>query len=361
MQKISVNLAERSYDISIGRNILAALSDFLREAKFRRALVVTDENVAKFHAGAVLDVAQKAGLEAECFVIPPGEASKTLNTAFPVYTRAIETGLDRRSPIIALGGGVVGDLAGFVAATYLRGVPLLQIPTTLLADVDSGVGGKTAVNHPLGKNLIGAFYQPQGVFIDLDFLATLPTREISTGLGEIVKYGAICDEKFFAYLEENAALALKLDDAVTTRMIARSCEIKAEVVSGDEKEADRRRILNFGHTVGHAVEQETGYARYNHGEAVSVGMVAAAWLSVRLGTLAESDFCRLKNLLQALNLPLKAENCDPKNIYAELFHDKKTVQGKIHWVLLNGIGQTTIRNDVPQELVMDAIKEVLNN
>ena len=353
-------MPERAYDIVIGRGVKTEFIEFVRQKNYRRVLVVSDENVAPLHGSDIMAALDAAGCRAELMTIPAGESAKSLSMLNTVLTKAIEAGLDRKSPIVALGGGVVGDLAGFAAATYLRGVPLVQIPTSLLAQVDSSVGGKTAVNHPLGKNLIGSFYQPQGVFIELKFLSTLPRREISTGLGEIIKYGVIWDEEFFRYLEENARAALNSDDAVITHLIARSCAIKAEVVSKDEKETDLRRILNFGHTVGHAIEKETGYIKYNHGEAVAIGMLAAGWLSVRLGLATPDDYERLANLVSAFNLPKQAENCAADKIYADMFRDKKTLQGKIHWVLMQGIGKTVIKNDVPENLVKEAIEKILN-
>ena len=359
MERIPVKTPSAAYDIVIGREIMPEFTDFLRQKKYRRALIVTDDNVIKLHGGTAVKAVQAAGVETDIIAIPAGEAAKNFSVLNTVYTKAIETGLDRKSPIIALGGGVVGDLAGFAAATYLRGVPLVQIPTSLLAQVDSSVGGKTAVNHPLGKNLIGAFYQPQGVFIELNFLDTLPKREISTGLGEIIKYGVIWDEEFFRYQAEHTKEALELEDTVITKLIARSCAIKAEVVSRDEKETDLRRVLNFGHTVGHAIEKETGYTKYNHGEAVAIGMLAAAHISVRLGLATENDLTRLENLIAAFNLPKQAENCRVDNVYADLFHDKKTLQGKIHWVLMQSIGGTVIKNDVPENLVKEALQKVL--
>lgn len=287
--------------------------------------------------------------------IPAGESSKCLSVAEKLYTRAIELGLDRKSPIFALGGGVVGDLAGFIAATYMRGVPFVQLPTSLLAQVDSSVGGKVAVNHALGKNLIGAFYQPKGVFMDLSMMESLPKREIATGLGEIIKYGIIYDADFFAYLEQHADAVLALEREAAVHMIARSCEIKAAVVSEDEKESGLRRILNFGHTMAHAIEKETGYLRYNHGEAVAIGMIGAADISARLGMIPEADVARVEALVTRMQLPTKAEGCTVDAMYRDIFHDKKTINGKVNWVLMQGIGKVTCRNDVPEDIVREAM------
>ena len=260
MRKVNVDLGEKSYDIVIGYDIGQEMVNFIKGAGYsKKALLVTDTHVGPLYGKQVQQLLAEAGLEAALVQIPAGESSKNLTVANDLFTRAIEFGLDRKSVVIAFGGGVVGDLAGFVAATFLRGVNLIQIPTTLLAQVDSSVGGKTAVNHALGKNLIGAFHQPRAVFIDLKFLETLPEREIKSGLGEVVKYGVISDAEFFTYLEENADKILARDLKVLAHVVKRSCEIKAEVVSKDEREAGLRRILNFGHTIAHAVEEETGY------------------------------------------------------------------------------------------------------
>jgi 3-dehydroquinate synthase len=275
-----------------------------------------------------------------------------------LFTRAIELGLDRKSPVFALGGGVVGDLAGFVAATYMRGVPFVQLPTSLLAQVDSSVGGKVAVNHELGKNLIGAFYQPQAVFMELNYMKSLPQREIYTGLGEIIKYGIIYDAEVFAFLEKNREQVLALEPEALVHMIARSCEIKAAVVSEDEKEAGLRRILNFGHTIAHAIEKETGYVRYNHGEAVATGMVGAAYISRELGLIDETEYNRVREMIARYNLPLQAAGVTVDAMYADIFHDKKTVGGKVTWVLMEKIGQVICRNDVPADVVKKAMEAV---
>ena len=357
---VRVELGKDSYDIIIGRGLGAALADFVRSKKYsKKALVVTDSNVGPLYADAVCGRLREAGLEPIVHTFPAGESSKTMAVAEEIYTRIIEHGLDRKSPVFALGGGVVGDLAGFVASTYMRGVPFVQLPTSLLAQVDSSVGGKVAVDHPLGKNLIGCFYQPDAVFIDLDLMETLPKREIATGLGEIVKYGIIYDENFFAFLEEHPDDVLALAPDATVHMIARSCEIKAAVVSEDEKEAGLRRILNFGHTMAHAIEQETGYVRYNHGEAVAIGMCGAMDISRRLHLVDEATVTRAQNLIERLGLPTKAEGCTVDAMYAGIFHDKKTVNGKVNWVLADRIGHTIVKNDVPEDVVRAAMAGIL--
>lgn len=359
MQRVEVALGARSYQIHIGCGTAAALTDFVRGAGFsRRGLIVTDTQVGPRWAEQTAQAAAEGGVAAEIVTIPAGETSKTLDEANRIYTRAIAVGLDRKSPIFALGGGVVGDLAGFAAATYMRGVPFVQLPTTLLAQVDSSVGGKVAVNHPLGKNLIGAFYQPAAVFMDLSVLRTLPPREIRSGLGEIIKYGIICDADFFAWLEAHRDPVLALAPDAAAHMTARSCEIKADVVRQDEREGGLRRILNFGHTIAHAVETETGYTRYRHGEAVAVGMAGAAYISEAMGLLSAADRARIERLIRSMGLPLHAEGVGADAMYADLFHDKKTVDGRIHWVLAEGIGRVTVRDDVPEDIVRRALAMV---
>ena len=356
MRRVQVPLGERSYTISIGSGIAEELAAFVRQAGYsERGMIVTDTDVGPLCAERIAAYIARAGVAAEIVVIPAGESSKTLDEANRLFTRAIELRLDRRSPVFALGGGVVGDLTGFVAATYMRGVPFIQLPTSLLAQVDSSVGGKVAVNHPLGKNLIGAFYQPDAVFADLDLLRTLPQREIAAGLGEIIKYGIICDGAFFAWLAQNCADVLALEPAAAAHMIARSCEIKADVVRQDECEGGLRRILNFGHTIAHAIEKETGYVRYRHGEAVAIGMAGAADISERMGLLAREDRLRIERLIEAMGLPLRAKGVTADAMYADLFHDKKTVGGRIHWVLAEEIGRVTVRSDVPEEIVRQTL------
>ena len=352
MRKVDVALGARSYPIVIGCGIMDELTAFVRQAGYSpRGMIVTDEHVAPHCAARIAACIARAGVQAEVAVIPAGEQSKSLAQAEQLFTRAISLGLDRKSPIFALGGGVVGDLTGFVAASYMRGVPFIQLPTTLLAQVDSSVGGKVAVNHALGKNLIGAFYQPDAVIMDLDRLRTLPAREIATGLGEIIKYGVIADAEFFAWLEQHRDDVLALTPAAVSHMIARSCEIKADVVRQDECESGLRRILNFGHTIAHAIEKETGYTRYRHGEAVAIGMIGAARISTAMGLLPAEMCACIERLIAAMGLPCSVEDASPDAMYTDLFHDKKTVGGRIHWVLAEDIGRVCVRSDVPEEIV----------
>ena len=338
MEKILVDLGAKSYEIFIGENILNGVENFLSG----KALLVTQKNI--------LDLC-KENFPYEVALIPDGETSKSLSVAEKVFTRAIESGLDRKSVIIALGGGVVGDLAGFVAATFMRGINLIQIPTTLLAQVDSSVGGKTAVNHALGKNLIGAFHQPRAVFIDLKFLESLPEREIKSGLGEVVKCGVIRDEKFFSFLEDNAEKILQRDLKTLAHVVRRCCEIKAQVVAADEKESGLRRILNFGHTLAHAIEEETAYKKFRHGEAVAVGMVAAARISHALGKTSAENVRRLENLLKRFGMMTTCAGLDADKLYAVTFRDKKTVGGVVNWVLMKNFGDVEICGDVPASVI----------
>lgn len=360
MRKVRVALEGNGYDIFIGENLTEQLHSFLRQAGFsRKALVISDENVSALYGDTFLLELKNAGLEPEMFAVSAGEQAKSFAVAEKIYTKAIEMGLDRKAAIFALGGGVVGDLAGFIAATYLRGVSFVQVPTSLLAQVDSSVGGKVAINHPLGKNLIGAFYQPRAVFIDLNRLCTLPEREVYTGLAEIIKYGVIYDESFFSYLKAQANEILNMEQAALQHIIARSCEIKAAVVSQDEKETGLRIILNFGHTIAHAVESETGYSVYNHGEAVAIGMYGAARLSCYLGLIAADTVREISNLIERFHLPLKAKDCSVERLHRILSRDKKAVGGSVQWVLAESIGRVKTKRDVPPELVKRVLEEII--
>jgi len=360
MRIVPVELGINSYKIFIGNALGQEIVNFCQNSSFsHKGLIITDTNVGPRYGQWLQQLLHQGGICAGIYEIPAGEGSKSLAMAERLFTECIEMGLDRKSPVFALGGGVVGDLAGFVAASYMRGVPFVQVPTSLLAQVDSSVGGKVAVNHALGKNLIGAFYQPKAVFMDLDTLKTLPEREICTGLGEIIKYGIIYDKEFFRYLEENMEAAASLENQAAMYMTARSCEIKAEVVSQDEKELGLRAILNFGHTAAHAIEKNTGYSRYNHGEAVAIGMVCAAYISQALGMIAPGTAARVISLIESLHLPVRAEGCTVDMLYRDIFHDKKTVGGKVNWILMEDIGSVTGRKDVPEQVVREAMSRII--
>ena len=352
MEKVFVDLGANSYEIFIGENILNGVAEFISTKNFtKKILIVTQEQIFDAHGKFLIENLDSQKISYTIAKIPEGETSKSLQEAEKIFTRAIEFGLDRKSVVIAFGGGVVGDLGGFVAATFMRGINLIQIPTTLLAQVDSSVGGKTAVNHALGKNLIGAFHQPKAVFIDLNCLKTLPEREIKSGLGEIVKYGVISDENLFSYLENNAEKILQRDLKILAKIIKRSCEIKAKVVSADEKEAGLRRILNFGHTMAHAIEEQTHYKKYRHGEAVAIGMIAAARISQKLGKTSAANVERLERLIKKFGMVTTCAGLDADKLYAVTCRDKKAVGGKVNWVLMKNFGDVEISSDVPAQIV----------
>jgi 3-dehydroquinate synthase len=350
MKILRVELGERSYPIYIGSGLLAS-SDLLEgHIRGRQVMVVTNETVAPLYLGGVLG--RLAGFHAEALVLPDGEQFKTLDIVQRVYDDLLQKRFDRNSTLVALGGGVIGDMVGFAAATYQRGIDFLQIPTTLLAQVDSSVGGKTGVNHPLGKNMIGAFYQPRCVLIDTDTLATLEDRQLRAGLAEVVKYGLIRDEAFFLWLEGNIRGLLAHEPAVLAYAIERSCRNKAEVVAADERESGSRALLNLGHTFGHAIETGLGYGRWLHGEAVAAGMAMAADLSQRLAWLSASDRRRVDDLLTAAGLPTHCpEAVDSRRMLDLMGVDKKVLGGRLRLVLLKGIGKAVVSSDFPPELL----------
>ena len=359
MADVKVNLGERSYTIHIDVSNTNLIGTFLQDMKVnKKILVISDTTVGDLYGIQFINRLNDLGFTVELYCVSPGEHSKSLDSAMMLYTKAITLGLDRNSAIIALGGGVIGDLSGFVAATYLRGVPFVQIPTSLLAQVDSSVGGKVAVNHPMGKNLIGAFYQPRTVVIDIDFLTTLPDRELYTGLAEVIKYGLIADKEFFTYLTDNTEQILNKSPIVLAEIVRRSCEIKAWVVEQDECESSIRAILNFGHTIGHAIEANTHFSTYNHGEAVAIGMYGAALISNHLGICTKITVDILKHTLIQFNLPVYAPECNVDDLFKLLYRDKKVLDNKINWVLLNEIGRVNICNQVPENIVKMALSEI---
>jgi 3-dehydroquinate synthase len=350
---LTVELGARSYPIHIGAGLLSGLGEKIRkQVTGRRVLVVTNPTVKKLY-GAVADRSlAAAGLDLYWAEIPDGEEHKTLAVAARLYDLAFDAGLDRDCPVVALGGGVVGDITGFVAATYLRGVPFVQVPTTLLAQVDSSVGGKVAVNHPRGKNIIGAFYQPRLVVADTDTLLTLPEREIRAGIGEIIKYGVIADAEFFAWLENNLERLSAGNPETLAYAVEISCRIKAAVVAADETEQGHRQILNYGHTIGHAIESLTDYREYLHGEAISIGMVAAARLAVRLGMLDETAQGRIEHLVQRAGLPTALPpGLDFEAVLASLQRDKKARAGRITFILPEAVGRVRICPDIASSVL----------
>jgi 3-dehydroquinate synthase len=359
MDEVRVRLPGREYGIYIGCGVLAGLGKLAGQLGFgNRMLVISDTNVGPLYSEKALESLREAGFTAELVTVHPGEDSKSLTVAQKLFGDAIRLGLDRRSAIVALGGGVVGDLAGFIAATYLRGVPLVQVPTSLLAQVDSSVGGKVAVNHPLGKNLIGAFHQPRLVVADTAALSTLSERELSTGLAEVVKHGIIADAHFFEFLEKNHAAVMAREEAAMTRIVRRSCEIKAGVVEQDEKESHLRMILNFGHTIGHAVEAGGGFGRYSHGEAVAIGIHGACLISHYLNFCSEQTLRRICSVLESYGLPIRAQGLDQDELAVFISRDKKSLGGTISWVLLKDIGTVSVCNEVPDEVVRRALRAV---
>ena len=347
---LTVELGDRSYPIVIGRGLLGGGFDLGAHLRGDDCLVVTNETVGPLYLDKLL--ANLEGRNVSSVALPDGEAYKTLATMQTILDRLVESGANRDTTVVALGGGVVGDIAGFAAACYMRGVAFAQVPTTLLAQVDSSVGGKTGVNHEQGKNLIGAFHQPGVVLIDTDTLATLPDRELRAGLAEVIKYGAICDAAFFDWLENNMERLLAREPEALAHAIQRSCELKAEVVAEDEREAGRRAILNFGHTFGHAIERCQGYGDWLHGEAVAAGMIMAAQLS----GLAATDVERLRALVAAAGLPVEPPAIAPEDWMSAMGMDKK-VQGKrLRFVLLDDIGASRVSADYDEQRLDELVR-----
>lgn len=353
MATVAVALKDRSYEIRIGSGTLPALGEACRKLDLGpKAAVVTNPTVAAWYLAPVVRSLEKAGLAVSAFEVPDGERYKHLAWVARLYDHLVAERFDRGCFLVALGGGVIGDLAGFAAATYLRGIPFVQVPTTVVAQVDSSVGGKTGVNHPSGKNLIGAFHQPRLVHADLDVLATLPRRELLSGIAEVVKYGVIADAGFFAYLERHVEPILALNGTALARVVKRCCEVKAQVVAEDERETTgRRAILNYGHTVGHALEAVTRYRRYRHGEAVAIGMVAAARMSVALGRLAADAAAAVERLLIRFGLPTALPARVSRDaLLAAMGLDKKARAGSIRMILPDRIGHVDLVALSPREV-----------
>ncbi|NDE01311.1 MAG: 3-dehydroquinate synthase [Gammaproteobacteria bacterium] len=345
MTTLLVDLGERSYPIHIGAGLLADSAWLAGVLSARKVAIVSNTTVAPLYAAAVHTA--RAGRETHNIVLPDGEAHKTLATFSRIIDALVEHRFGRDDLLVALGGGVVGDLTGFAAACYQRGMGFVQIPTTLLAQVDSSVGGKTGVNHPGGKNLIGAFHQPQAVIADISTLRTLPPRELRAGLAEVIKYGLICDAEFFDWIEANAAQLLALDSAALTHAVHRSCAIKAAIVARDEREQGDRALLNLGHTFGHAIETVTGYASWLHGEAVAAGLLMAATLSAEAGWMPEAQVARLAALLRRLGLRTDAAEVPAIEARAAMSLDKKVRAGQLRFVLMRGIGAAFVTADYP--------------
>ncbi len=353
---VNVELQERRYPILIGNGLLQDERSYPVK-RGERVMIVTNPTVAQFYLDTVTFALKKCGCEVDHVLLPDGEKYKTLESLNLIFTALLQGNHGRDTTIIALGGGVIGDVAGFAAASYQRGVRLIQIPTTLLSQVDSSVGGKTAVNHELGKNMIGAFYQPSMVIIDTHTLGTLPKREVNAGLAEVIKYGAILDYEFFEWLEAHIDHLVALNNESLQHCIARCCQIKADVVARDETEKGDRALLNLGHTFGHAIETHLGYGNWLHGEAVSTGMMMAAALSEQLGDISVADVSRLEKLLARANLPtLSPDSMQPEDYLPHMMRDKKVLAGKLRLVLLKSLGQAYIATDTDKDLVLNAIK-----
>ena len=359
MKKIDVRLGQNSYTVLIGSGILSQTGQRLKELGYSdKAVIITNPVVKKLYSTIVRQSLVHAGYKTTVLEVPDGEAYKSLESAGKLYQHLAEFGAERSTPILALGGGVIGDLAGFVTATYMRGVPLVQLPTTLLAQCDSSIGGKTAVNHGQLKNEIGAFYQPKITIADIITLKTLPQEELTSGLCEVIKHAVIKDERFFNYLEKHLDLIKALDDNVLEAIVAKSAQNKAQVVEIDEKDIGLRNILNFGHTVGHAVESVTNF-RVTHGQAVAIGMVAAAKIAVELAILDSGNVTRLKNLLEKAGLMTKLPLTEVKMVIQAMRYDKKVQSGKIRFVLPQTIGQVFITDDVSSALVEKVLGEMI--
>jgi len=351
MRKVKVALGIKSYQVYIGSGLLAQAGRWLSENGFSGKLVIiTDTTVNKLYGEALSQRLTEDGFNVSTLLVPEGEEQKSLETAGRLYHELVSSNAERTTPILALGGGVIGDLAGFVAATYLRGVPLVQIPTTLLAQVDSSVGGKVAVDHGQLKNMIGAFYQPRLVIADTDTLKTLPAEELANGLAEVIKSAAIGDEEFFAFLEGNLERIKALDEKALEESVFQSVKIKAEVVEKDELDSGLRNILNYGHTIGHAIESVSDF-KIKHGEAVAIGMLAAARISNKMGMLDENEVVRLKKVIEGASLPTKMPDLKVAEIMQAMRHDKKVRQDKIRFVLLKSIGNALITDEVNPSLV----------
>ncbi len=357
LKKLSVDLGTRSYPIFIADGALTNPS-LWQECLVKRGkvVIVTNETVQKWYLEPLRNSLKSIGVEALSCVLPDGEQYKDLEHFNEILTFLLENSAGRDSTVFALGGGVIGDMTGFAAACYQRGIDFIQVPTTLLSYVDSSVGGKTAVNHPLGKNMIGAFYQPKAVIIDLNTLKTLPEREIAAGMAEVIKYGIIWDRDFFRYLEENSEKIWAQNLNVLADVVYRCCEIKAEVVHQDEKEGGLRAILNLGHTFGHAIETFMGYGVWLHGEGVAAGMVMASRLALKRGYISEDVFERIRNLIARNRLPVSRPDTMPGKAFLELMvHDKKNRNGHINYIVPDDLGRVSLRCDVTAEEALAAV------
>ena len=359
IKTVTVALGERAYPISLGCDILHLLPEMLRKTGARGAIgIVTDTNVGPLYAGKIVSILEAEGRTAVIHTMPAGEPNKRMGTVEAICGTFLEAGLDRSSLILALGGGVVGDVAGYVAASFMRGIPFIQIPTTIVAQVDSSVGGKTGVNHPLGKNTIGAFHQPLGVLIDMALLQSLPDRELRAGLAEAIKHGIIADADLFAYMKANAAAILNKDQEALAVPVLRSCEIKAAVVAEDEKEHGARANLNYGHTFGHAIEAVTNYETFLHGEAIALGMIAAGALSKELGLVDDDFIAEQRAIFTAYGLPVTWSALPTDAVLHAMKKDKKVQAGTLKFIVADRIGHVIHRTDVTEAQVRVALAAI---
>ena len=354
MHTITVQLTDRAYPIYIGPNLLASEACFSPHLTHNQVCIVTNGTVAPLYLSKLQQTLSSKTIDV--VELPDGEQHKNLSTLNKIFDVLLERKHHRTTTLVALGGGVVGDMCGFAAACYQRGVNFIQVPTTLLAQVDSSVGGKTGVNHPLGKNMIGAFYQPKAVVIDTQVLATLPKRELAAGLAEVIKYGLICDQAFFHWLENSIDKLVNLDEAALTYAIEHSCQIKADIVAKDERETGVRAWLNLGHTFGHAIETAQGYGNWLHGEAVAAGMAMAADLSNRLGWLSTESVQRISNILMRAGLPNKPPSMQPDQFLSLMAGDKKVLDGQLRLVLLKGIGECVVTSEFDRQALVDTLE-----
>lgn len=354
MPTLNLDLGLRSYPIYIDSGLFKSNELFTSHIRAKRVCIVTNDVVAPLYLEKIKS--KLSNFDLDEVILPDGEAEKNLNNFEKIMSHLLANEHGRDTTLIALGGGVIGDITGFAAACYQRGIDFIQVPTTVLSQVDSSVGGKTAVNHPLGKNMIGAFYQPKAVIIDIDSLETLPVREFNAGMAEVIKYGILGDYDFFEWLEKNIVSIKSGDKSILAEMIEKCCQCKADIVSNDETEAGIRALLNLGHTFGHAIEAEQGYGNWLHGEAVATGMVLAAKLAVALNLLEVSELCRIESLIKAFDLPLQAPetmSCD--DFIRHMRRDKKNIGGKLRFIVPTAIGQSEIRDDITQEILQQIL------
>ena len=359
MKLIEVNTTANDYNIIINDNFDLLEQNLIEIGiKNKKVCIITDDNVSKYYLHDVINILSNITDKLSYMIIPHGEENKNLNTINTIYKKLIEEKIDRDSYLIALGGGVTGDMVGYASATFMRGNKFIQIPTTLLSQVDSSIGGKTGVDFDGYKNIIGAFHQPELVYINTSTLSTLPQREVSAGMGEVIKYGLISDKDYFHFIKNNSKLIQHLDSTILEDLIYKSCIIKGDIVSKDEKESGLRAILNFGHTIGHAVERLLDF-KLLHGECVAIGMMSVAYLSLILDKIDDSNLVEIKTCISNFNLPIKTDMLKAQQIYDELFHDKKTKNDIISIILLNGIGACEIRNDIEKKDIIEAINYIL--